>query len=52
MDDSYAKRLWRISKNINLKYNKNYFKFCYGLKDNLLEYLNGKIKNERSQFEN
>ena len=39
IDDSYPKRVWRLSKNITLKYNKRYWSYCYELKDCLIDYL-------------
>ena len=39
VDESYAKRLWRLSKNCVLRYNQKYWSYCYELKDCILEYL-------------
>ena len=39
VDDSYPKRLWRLSKNCALKYDQKYWSYCYELKDCLLDYL-------------
>jgi hypothetical protein len=40
VDDSYPKRMWRLSKNIALRYNQRYWSMCFELKDCLLDYLN------------
>ena len=39
MDDSYPKRMWRLSKNIALRYNSKYWSNCFELKDSLLDYI-------------
>lgn len=39
IDDSYPKRLWRLSKNCILKYDQKYWSYCYELKDCLLDFL-------------
>ena len=39
VDVSYPKRMWRLSKNITLRYNREYFSFCYELQDTLLDYI-------------
>ena len=39
VDDSYPKRLWRLSKNIALRYNSKYWSNCFELKDTLLDYI-------------
>lgn len=44
LDDSYPKRLGRISKNLSLRYRKQYWAFCYELKDALLDYVNNHHK--------
>ena len=44
LDDSYPKRLWRLSKNITLRYHQRYWAHCYELKDCLLDYLNNHYK--------
>ena len=39
VDDSYPKRLWRLSKNLALRYDKNYWSFCFEFRDAILDYL-------------
>lgn len=33
LDKTYAKRLWRLSKNLNFLYDKKYWSFCYEHRD-------------------
>ena len=39
VDDSYPKRMWRLSKNVTLRYNSKYWSNCFELKDCLLDYI-------------
>ena len=39
-DDTYPKRLWRLSKNIALRYDKTFWSYCYELRDCINDYLN------------
>jgi hypothetical protein len=44
VDETYPKRLWRISKNLSLRYQNQWWAFCYELKDIFLDYLNNHHK--------
>jgi len=44
IDNSYPQRIWRLSKNSVLKYDKKYWSYCYELKDSVIDYLFGKLK--------
>lgn len=39
LDAVYPKRLWRLSKNLTLLYDKKYWSHCYEQRDGLLSYL-------------
>ena len=43
MDDSYPKRLWRLSKNLALRNNNKYWSICYEIRYSLIDYLGNKF---------
>lgn len=47
IDDSYPKRLWRLSKNVSLRYNQKYWSNCFELRDCLLDYINNSYQTEQ-----
>lgn len=49
LDKSYAKRLWRLSKNLNFLYDKKFWSFCYEHRDGLQSYLDNSFETTNQQ---
>jgi len=39
VDDCYPKRMWRLSRNIALRYDKRYWSVCYELRYSMIDYI-------------